>query len=243
MPINSDIGAPPPFYAGFIEDFFNTPANSVAVNASAAVVPCDTNWTTKQAGSGGTTGSIAATGAAASFANPGQILLTTPATNGEGVGLWKGSNGCFGALGSNAEWEIHIILKMGSTSNICVRAGVAINGTSDAPSDGMWVEYDTANANSNSDFTFVTAKSSAYSYATTDSIAGDTSFHHIRIRSTVTGAIGFTIDDGTEFTTTTDVTLSAAMEPFFQVLARTSSTATLTADYYSFYAYSGRNPY
>jgi hypothetical protein len=220
---------------GFKEDFIAAPANSTPGSGQ---IVFDTAW--QQHDIVSATGTIGA--ATGTFANPGQLTLTTGlAGSGDGIVIYKNTAAPLGNLGGNAGWEINIYFKLGQTTLCAVRAGVcaAASVTSDPPTDGMWVEYDTANASSNADFTWVTASGSVYSYATTNSIAADTNMHHIRIRSTVAGTIGFQIDGGTEFTTTTDVT-TGNLVPFFEVLTRTTAAKTATFDFFSYIAATGR---
>jgi hypothetical protein len=177
-----------------------------------------------------------------SFSNPGISGLETGATSGDGIVLYKGSHGTspFGALGSNYGWQLDIICALVSTANVCMRVGVvaASEENVDPPTGGMWVEFDTANASSDTEFTWV-MKGAGTSYSTTNSKAADTNYHHFRIRSLIAGTIGFTIDNGTEFTTTTDVT-TANCTLFMQCLTRTSAAKTLNLDMVKYVARSGR---
>lgn len=222
---------------GFREDFLST-HNQASLTAE-TVIFADTIWLAHDITAA--TGTL--NGATGTFANPGQLAIVTGAAgSGDGVGIQKGDLASLGALGSNAGWEVNLVFALAQTANCAFRIGVCEAGgyIVDAPTDGMWVEYDTANASSNTDYTWVTASSSTRAFATTDSKAVDTGFHHVRIRSTVSGTIGFTIDGGTEFTTTTDVT-TAIMMPFIQVLTRTAGASTLTMDFYSYMAATGRS--
>lgn len=223
---------------GFRDDFLGV-FNATA--GGAVLLMSDTGWTVSKIGTdNGTAAAVAGT-----FANPGILGLNTgSATSGDGVALYKADAvGCLGILGANAGWEVNIICKLSATTSCAFRAGVCLAGqqAGDSPTDGMWVEYNSANSSSNTDFTWVTASASAYSYATTDSATVDTSFHHFRIRSTAAGTIGFTLDGGTEYTTTTDVNGTGAMAPFVQVLTRTTSGKVLQLDFYSYVAIPGRS--
>jgi hypothetical protein len=144
-------------------------------------------------------------------------------------------------LGSNAGWQYDVIFQLASTSNICFRAGVcsAEQNAVDGPGNFIGVEYDTANANSNTDFTWKTTSATTSNYSTTNSKAADTSFHHVRFRSTTAGTILFSIDGGTETAVSTDVP-TASMNVVVQLLTRTSSTASAVLDFVSYVAASGR---
>lgn len=227
----------------FIDDFIGIQGNA-AVTTEANLF-CDTPWAMQQI-SGGTQTVNQGT---ASFANPGILSMTTSAVSGQGLAVWKsnasgGANiiASLGALGSNAGWELHSWFSLSGVATICFRLGVCSSGQalSSPPGDGIWVEFDTANTgNSDTDYTWVTSKATTRSYGTTGSIATDTAFHHVRIRSVVAGTILFSIDGGTEFSTTTNVT-SQGLGLFIQVLARTTSARTLNVDKVVYRAITGR---
>lgn len=228
---------------GFREDFLGINGTSAgsATGTTITGMPSDTFWLVSNVvGGTWTLANVAST-----FANPGIISLQPAATSGEGCVIYKsgiGANSTLGILGSNEGWEINIVFALNQTANICVRAGVceAAGATVDAPTDGMWVEYDTANASSNADYTWRTRKASSDNYSTVNSKACDTNLHHVRIRSTSIGTILFSIDGGTETAITTDVP-TVRMIPFFQVIARsTGNTINASIDFYSYMAATGR---
>jgi hypothetical protein len=140
-----------------------------------------------------------------------------------------------------AGWQVDIVFKLSQTTNVCFRAGLFGTPTSDPAANGMYVEYDTANTgNTDTDFTWVTRTASSSTYSTTNAIAADTSFHHIRIRSVVAGTIGFTIDGGTEFTTTTGITTSQLI-PTVQIIARSAGAVSYVIDAFGFRMATGRS--
>jgi len=226
-----------PALVSWREDFTNVVG--ITASTTTAALLCETVWSCRSiVASGNIQGNGGAT-----FANPGVLQLQTGATSGNGNSILKafGASSNLGNLGSNAGWQLNFIFKLASTSTICVRMGLTSTNENnvDPPTDGFWAEYDTANANSNTSFTWRTSVSSTTAYSTTNSKVADTSFHHIRIRSTVAGTIGFTIDGGTEFTTTTDVS-TIGMMVFFQVITRANSAAELDLDFVSYAAATGR---
>lgn len=225
---------------GFKEDFLNTPGSAIS---TAVVWTADTTWIAAQVSGGSTTTSQ---NLSHTFLNPGQVSFTTPAISGQGVYIGKGnlagSAGTFGALGSNAGWELNWIAKISATTNICLRIGLVGTGqaAADAPTGGIYVEYDTANTgNTNTNFTWVTRSASTPTYSTTNAIAADTNFHRFRIRSLVAGTILFSVDGGTEASIATNVP-TVIMAPFFQVITRTTATATATLDFCSFVSTNAR---
>jgi hypothetical protein len=225
--------------AGFREDFISCGSN--AAITTVASFPAESVWEAIQI-SGGTQSLVPTAG---TFSNPGQLTFTTSASSGQGVALYKqggsSSVAALGALGSNAGWQYDIIFQLASTSNICFRAGVCSAGQNavDGPGNFIGVEYDTANASSNTDFTWKTTSATTSNYSTTNSKAADTSFHHVRIRSTSAGTILFSIDGGTETAVSTDVP-TASMNVVVQLLTRTNSTASAIVDLVSYVAASGR---
>jgi hypothetical protein len=225
--------------AGFKEDFISCGSN--AAITTVASFPAESVWEAIQI-SGGTQSLVPTAG---TFSNPGQLTFTTSASSGQGVALYKqggsSSVAALGALGSNAGWQYDIVFQLASTSNICFRAGVCSAGQNavDGPGNFIGVEYDTANANSNTDFTWKTTSATTSNYSTTNSKAADTSFHHVRFRSAVAGTILFSIDGGTETAISTDVP-TASMNVVIQLLTRTSSTASAVVDLVSYVAASGR---
>ncbi len=229
-----------PAVLSFKEDF--TEGSTFSVTTS-QLVTFEQNWHAVQISSG--TQTVAAQ--AGTFANPGQVLLTTSATSGQGVVIWRSGPGSsiasLGALGSNAGWEAHFIVGLSQTTSCAIRIGFAIAGqtAADPPTNGIYIEYDTANTgNTDSKFTWVTRSSSSSTYSTTNAVNADSSLHHFRIRSTTAGTIGFTVDGGTEFTTSTGVP-TGAMAMFLQLLSRTSAAKSATIDFISYIAATGRS--
>lgn len=228
-----------PHIMSYKEDF--TEGTSVSVTTSQGLV-FETGWHGIQI-SGGTQ-TIAAQ--AGTFTNPGQALMTTSATSGQGVVIWRSGPGAgaapLGALGSNANWEMHYLLKLNATTNVCIRFGACIAGqhTGDAPTNGIYFEYDTANTgNTDSKFTGVCRSASTSTYVTTNQIAADTSFHHFRIRSTNAGTILFSVDGGTEDSIATNVP-TGALGPMIQLITRTAGAANAVVDFTSYAATTGR---
>lgn len=231
----------------FDDDFLYC-SNAVTVTTG-SVYPGDTDWSAIQV----TGGSQVLTSQSGTFQNPGQLLITTPATGNDGCALYKGgggnTTGPLGVLGNSAGWRYDAWFQTAATiTNYCVRVGLAKGGqqAADAPTSGMWIEYDTANANSNSLWTIRTVSASASNYSTTNMAAPVAStFYHVRIRSTAAGTILFSIGSAngalnTETSITTDVDTTSNMMPWLQVIPRTTAAVTLVVDRISFFAATGR---
>jgi hypothetical protein len=180
------------------------------------------------------------------FLNPGVMTISSAATaGGDGCAICKGSGGSasMGALGSNAGWEANFVIASATLTNVALRVGFVLGGQQahDAPTDGIWVEFDTSNTGkSDTDYTWVTAKASTYNYSTTNSIAPVAStFVRLRIRSLVAGTILFSVNGGTETAISTDVP-TGALQLFMQSLTRTTAIRTLQVDFVSYMAATGR---
>jgi hypothetical protein len=227
---------------GFIDDFLTNFGSGSITTATG--INTDQGWIAVQVAGGTQTVSSSND---ASFTNPGQLTVNAAsAVSGQGLALFQGNaaggSGILGALGSNAGWDLHIIVKLSQTTLCSIRFGVAKAGqaASDSPTDGMYFEYNTANTgNSDTKYTAVTRSASTSTYTTTNQIAADTSFHHFRIRSTVTGTIRFSVDGGTEDAVSTNVS-TANMTPFFQIITRTTAAKSAVLDYFSYLAATGR---
>lgn len=218
---------------GFKDEFLTSAATTITTAVNWA---SDTLWVAAQIA--GATVAVSQN-TSPTFTNPGITSFATSATSGHGVYLSKGNiaggNGVFGALGSNAGWELNVICKIAATTNICVRAGLVGTGqgAGDAPTGGLYMEYDTANTgNTDTKFSWVARSASTSTYSTTSAINADTSFHRFRIRSLVAGTILYSVDGGAEASIATNVP-SVTLSPFFQVITRTTGAATLQMDFFS----------
>ena len=223
-----------PTVVGFRDDFFN--ANTINPLTSAAQnIGGDTVWSAAYIGGNGSVSSGATT-----WTNLGQLQVYANSSATSGQGAYIAKTGISNAFGSNAGWDLHIIASISATSIGCIRLGLLKTVTADPPTDGIYVEYDTANTgNTNTDFTWVTRSSSTSNYSTTNAIAADTNFHHFRIRSNVAGTILFSVDGGTEASISTDVT-TANLIPTLQILTRTTGSKILNVDFVSFVSTTSR---
>ena len=223
-----------PTVVGFRDDFFN--ANTLNPLTSAAQnIGGDTVWSAAYIGGNGSVSSGATT-----WTNLGQLQVYANSSATTGQGAYIAKTGISNAFGSNAGWDLHIIASISATSIGCIRLGLLKTVTADPPTDGIYVEYDTANTgNTNTDFTWVTRSGSTSNYSTTNAIAADTNFHHFRIRSNVAGTILFSVDGGTETSISTDVT-TANLIPTLQILTRTTGSKILNVDFVSFVSTTSR---
>jgi hypothetical protein len=219
-----------PTWVGFREDFLHSGAASSITAATGEFF--DTNWSAGPIGAGTSTQVIATS----TWNNPGQIIITTPATLNVGAAIYKSSTGgAFGPIAANAGWEANIIVKLNQTTNVCLRIGFFQGGqqVADAPSAGMFISYDTAAADAN--FIFE-CRNATTSTRTASSVAADTNFHHFRIWSTVAGTINFSIDGGATTSITTNVPTAQVVEPAWQTIARAAGAVATTIDFFSYAA-------
>jgi hypothetical protein len=233
----------------YIEDFISNPGSSITVSAASGN-RWDTSLSYAPVG-GGTTGTITSS-TNGTFLNPGIVTLTTPATSGNGIALTgttsanSGGANTVGALGSNAPWQVDIWFKLPATiTNYCVRAGVVLTGANaDPPTDGFWIEYDTANANSNSVFTLRCNKASVATYVVTSVTPVASTWYHVLISSSVAGTVAAQISTSngalTTAVTSSSVTTTAGSGVGVQVFARTTAAAVLTLDRMTYSATTGR---
>lgn len=223
----------------WFEDDFVTGGGSSAITTATNFTGGDmSGWNVVQI-SGGTQ---SAQGTNGTYSNPGQLLITTSAISGQGLSLYRGSSSAasVGALGSNSGWDYNCVIKLGSTSNIAIRVGFTSAGQQavDTPSNGIWVRYDTAAADTQ--FTFESRSGGVSTTSVTNSKNADTNFHAFRIRSTVAGTLRFSVDGGTETSIATNVP-SAALLPVIQVITRTAGAATATLDVISYSGITSRS--
>lgn len=229
-------------YVYIEEDFtFANTNNSVT---TAAVYAADTSWEIMQVNGG--TQSFASQ--AGTYQNPGQLLITTSATTNDGAVLARAGNGCLGVLGNGTGWQYDCWFQLPSTiTNYCLRAGIlkGAQQNADAPNSGFWVEYDTANASSNSTFQYRTVQSSTSTYTNSSVTPAASTWYHVRISSQTAGTISFQIgtangalSSATNVTSNVDTT--SGMTLFVQVLPRSNAAVTLTLDRITYIAATGR---
>lgn len=223
--------------------------NSATVGATGTSWQGDTNWRTSPI-TGGTTGTIAQP-SGNTYQNPGQALLTTTAVSGQGISISRsGNQGSTGViLSTSTGWQYDCWFKLPATiTNYCFRAGLVGTGVdvSDPPTSGAWLEYDTANASSQTYLTFRTANGAASNYDTTLTVSPVAStWYHLRILSTAAGTIGYQIGSangalGALTNVTTDIDASHIMGICVQLIPRTTAAVTLTIDRISWVAKPGR---
>lgn len=149
-------------------------------------------------GVGGTGSALANYQLASVSPNLGTIRVTTGSTVAsdlESVFL-DGSNAIspIGVLGGKANWQMDFWFKLNTTGTTRFRVGAGDSKNTAAASNGIFLRYDT----SLTDTTFKFETRAGGTPTTVDTtIAADTAWHHVRIRSTAAGTILMTLYDAT----------------------------------------------
>jgi hypothetical protein len=252
IPVN---GALPRYFSGGVvqwdEDFSG--ANTATASAATSLNGTESGWSIAPI-TGGTTGTVSAGSSGFStFQNPGTVIITTPATSGQGVAMYKGgganASAPLGILGANANWQLDMWFLLPATiTNYAFRVGIVVSGqqVADPPTGGMWLEYDTANASSNTNIEFRTVSASTSNYVSFGSAPVASTWYHLRIYSNAAGTIAWQLGSANgalsaAVTTTTDIDTTHSCEAFIQVIPRTTAAAaTLTIDRASWIAITGR---
>lgn len=170
-------------------------------------------------------------------------ISTDTATPVAGEGLLllidQDNAGPMGNLGGNTNWEEHWIFRMNSTANIRFRIGLFPAGSGSVePSSGIWVRFDTNAGFADTNFRYI-CRSASTDTNVDSTIAGDTAFHRIRIRSLTSGNIKFQlysasgVAQGSEQTISTNVP-TTNMSPGVCLVSDTTAAKTADLDFFSF---------
>lgn len=172
----------------------------------------------------------------------GSARMTTSGTSGDTSAVeldYGGSGGMLVNLSSSSGWDSAWRFKLVQTTSSGFAAGFlafqssAIPGSSD---QGAYLRYDTAAGDST--FKFCTGNGSATN-CIDSTIAADTNWHTVRIRSDASGTLIFTLYDaaGTVQKADTSATIdlpSAALSPIAVVATRTGSGASASVSTFDF---------
>jgi hypothetical protein len=188
------------------------------------------------------------TGAGISVVSPtwpemGAIHLTSGTAVDTGQEIRAGDSGSpswvtLAPLQANANWILIFRVKISSTANVALRAGVRTGTSSATVEHAAWmgVRYDTGGGLGDSNFMLVTRNASTYGLQQA-TIAADTSYHDIMIRSTTAGTVLMSVDYGTEYPASSNVPVGALL-PFFDSVTRVAATAKdADVDFIGFYAW------
>jgi hypothetical protein len=227
---------------GFSEDFIGTTAALTLSTAGVAVAVFDTPWLLDIITGG--TGSVAASNPADNI-HIGAALLTSPATTNDGVALARSLNGSlvFPTVTASG-WVLSCWFQTGAAiTNYCVRIGVMGGAGNDPNNNGAWIEYDTANSNSNSTFTLRTQNGGTSSYGVSTVTPQVSTWYHVQLSSngsavsmsigTANAALGSPVSVSTNLTATYQIIAA-------QVLARGAAARTLNLDWISYLYPTGR---
>lgn len=126
-------------------------------------------------------------------------------------------------------FDSYIILRPNSTADITLRIGhfgAGTTSTDNPPTDGIYFERLSTDTN-----WFGITRASSAETRTDTSVAGTTSFKKFRIRRTDASTIGFSIDGGTEVTSTTNIPTGNA-GIVLQVRQTTATAKSYDVDYF-----------
>lgn len=247
-----NLGSTPSLYDGgtfsIVEEFCTGQGNNGTFGVG-AVFAFDQYWIESQIAAG-TTGTFQRMDG--TYQNPGTLLCTTPAVSGNGGAFGKGDfngRGPLGALGANAGWQYDTWIQTPATiTSYATRHGLA-SGTNqffiDAPTGGVWVEFDTANASSNTNWTLRTVNASTSTFVSTGVAVAASTWYHIRISSVVAGTILCQIGVanaalGAAVSSSTNVDATNVYTLMMQIIPRTTAAVTITLDRITFNATIGR---
>jgi hypothetical protein len=125
-------------------------------------------------------------------------------------------------------WRLRYVFRLNSSADVGVRIGLTLDGNTAEPADGIWLEYDTDESDTN--FTAV-CRASSTETKTSLAVAVNTTWNTIDIFSNTAGTISFSLNGGTAVNIATNVP-SISMSPWFMVVNRTTSIKTLDMDYF-----------
>lgn len=175
-----------------------------------------------------------------SFPNPGLLRVTTPAvaTQGGGISINQNLFSPLGNLGGNTNWEAVWVFRLNSCANVRLRIGLDDAGAFGVvqPVNGMWLRFDTSAGFADTLFTFETRASSVSTTSTTNSVACNTNFNKIRIRSAVAGTILFSVNGGAETSLSTNVP-TANMAPAIILVTDAAASKSADMDLFAFKAF------
>jgi hypothetical protein len=154
--------------------------------------------------------------------------------------------GALGNSGITPPWYLDYWIELGAVTNICIRVGAFTTNEFNIspPTNGIWCEFDTSNASSDTDWTLVAGNGTSQNYVASSVIPSATTWYHIRLFSTVAGTIQMVIStaNGTfsaAVSSTTDVPTGGLL-PGIQIVPRANTAETLTVDRVSYYGATGR---
>ena len=158
------------------------------------------------------------------FDHPGQLRVASGGTPGDSSTLVLTDNtsasllGTLGVLGSNSGWDATFIVKLPDVTGTESYIGFSDQLNSAAPSDVIWFRFDDS---ADTFWTFETCSVSSCTVTASAITPVADTFYRLRVRSTVTGQILFSIDGGSETTLSTNVP-TVALGPYLLVINESS---------------------
>jgi hypothetical protein len=177
--------------------------------------------------------------AASSATHPGIEQVSTPATSGDGAGIYMGSVATL-YLAASTPWQAEWIADFSNVTNGAYRVGFySAFAATQVPVNGLYFRYDTSLSD-----THIMACSDSSSTETCTS-TGVTpvvnTYYDFNISSTTAGTASFNINGGTAVTIcasgcTATATLTASpLSPAAGVVATSATSIAIALDYFSYY--------
>lgn len=157
------------------------------------------------------------------------------ATAGQGGALALGASAVSSVLtglGNTAGWQSTFIFKLTQTTATRLYLGFLGDFTTGPPTSYIGLRYDVTSGIADTNFTFVCSTSST---ATTSvSVAADTNWHKLTIRSGTAGTVLFSLDGAAEVAIASNCP-TGNISPAFQLLTDATAQKFMDIDYFSFY--------
>jgi len=147
------------------------------------------------------------------------VRLSSAATSGSYCTILLGSVGptgtVVGAIGGYAGWDSIFRFRLYNTTNVKMFVGYLKGGIYDPWANAhIGLSFDTTAGDTQ--FVF-SASNGTDTTRVASGVSVDTNWHKLRIRSTTSGTILFSLDDGTDVSINTNIATTTAMAPVFYV--------------------------
>lgn len=159
--------------------------------------------------------------------HPGIIQRSTTSTSGTLAAMYLGNSASNGPLWADDTVSHEMMVRLNTNdANTTVRVGLTQSGASATPGEAAYFEKLDADTN----WFIVTRHSSIQTRADTG-VAVGTGWITFRVRRTDATHFGFTINGGTETTTTANLPTGVALQPVVQIANSAASAKTIDIDY------------
>jgi hypothetical protein len=178
---------------------------------------------------------------ATSSANPGLEQITTPATSGDGGGLYLGSTNTL-TLGSINNWTSEWIADVSNVTVIAFRIGYfSVDTSALIPTNGVYFRFDKSLGTPDTHIMGCVDVSGTETCASTGVTPVAGTYYDFNSSSTTAGTISFSVSGSTPVTicasgcTATATPPTTSIGPGATVVATSTTAVTLSLDYFSVY--------